>query len=86
MIHHTTGEFWDCYYQLPTEIQELADENYELLKRDPRHPSLHFKPLGRHWSVRVGRQYSALADRQSDGNMVWFWIGHHSEHDLLIRP
>lgn len=84
MKHHTTDEFWELYYALPAEVQELADKNYELLKRDPRHPSLHFKPLGRHWSARVGRQYRALADRQPDGNMVWFWIGHHSEYDKLL--
>ncbi|MGA9378696.1 MAG: hypothetical protein WBV73_08000 [Phormidium sp.] len=43
--HFTTPEFWECYRQLPKEIQELADKKYELLKADPKHPSLHFKQI-----------------------------------------
>jgi antitoxin component HigA of HigAB toxin-antitoxin module len=27
-------------WALPAEIRELADKNYELLKENPRHPSL----------------------------------------------
>jgi hypothetical protein len=61
----------------------LADENYALLKRDPRHPSLHFKKAGRFWSVRVGIHYRAAAV-QEGSEAVWFWIGHHSEYDQLI--
>jgi hypothetical protein len=37
-----------------TDIRELADKNYELLKSNPRHPSLHFKKLADLCSVRVG--------------------------------
>lgn len=85
MNHYTTPEFWQSYYRLPPELQDLADKNFALLKRDPRHPSLHFKSLGRHWSARVGRQYRALADRQANDDMLWFWIGHHREYDAIIR-
>ncbi|MCR9293615.1 MAG: hypothetical protein NXI32_12905 [bacterium] len=56
MNHHATSAFWDCYQRLPASIQQLADKNYELLKRDPEHPSLHFKKVGSYRSVRVGRQ------------------------------
>ncbi|WP_445302120.1 hypothetical protein [Microcoleus sp. LAD1_D3] len=42
MKHLTLPRFWHCYHQLPKEIQALADKNYELLKGDPYHPSLHF--------------------------------------------
>jgi hypothetical protein len=38
--HHASPEFWQSYRSLPTSIQRLADRCYELLKRDPRHPSL----------------------------------------------
>jgi hypothetical protein len=37
--------FWKCYEQLPAEIKELADKNYQLLKENPNHPSLHLKKI-----------------------------------------
>jgi hypothetical protein len=43
--HRANPKFWKFYEQLPNEIQKLADANYKLLKRDPRHPSLHFKKV-----------------------------------------
>ena len=60
MIHHATTAFWECYQQLPAAIQQLADKNYELMKADPEHPSLHFKKVGSYRSVRVGLAYRAL--------------------------
>ena len=42
MKHFTLPRFWQYYQKLPRDIQELADKNYELLKSDPNHPSLHF--------------------------------------------
>lgn len=83
MKHKASPKFWKYYNRLPPEIQRLADESYEHLKRDPRHGSLHFKKVGRYWSVRVGMHYRAVAV-QEDENFVWFWIGHHSEYDKLI--
>lgn len=35
----TTPRFWKLFGELPTEIQDLAVEKYELFKRDPFHPS-----------------------------------------------
>jgi hypothetical protein len=44
---------------------------------------LRFKKVGRMWSARVGIHYRAAA--VEDGpDIVWFWIGHHSEYDRLI--
>ena len=83
MRHLASPKFWAFYERLPAGVRKLADENYELLKCDPRHPSLHFKKVGRLWSVRVGIHYRATAV-EGDGAMVWFWIGHHSEYDRLI--
>jgi hypothetical protein len=83
--HHASARFWQAYDALAPEVQRLADENYELLKRDPRHPSLHFKKVGRFWSVRVGVRHRALAVEQS-GDLIWFWIGRHDEYDRLIGP
>ena len=83
MRHRASPKFWKFYEQLPKEIQELADANYELLKNDPRHPSLHFKKVGRMWSARVGIHYRATAV-EDGSDIVWFWIGNHSEYDRLI--
>ena len=47
MKHPANPKFWQFYAKLSAEIQRLADENYELLKADPRHPSLHLKKVGR---------------------------------------
>ena len=59
--HKTLPEFWRHYRRLPKDIQELADKNFELLKANSRHPSLHFKRIGDLWSARVGLHYRALA-------------------------
>ena len=64
-------------------MQELADRNFELLKADPLHPSLHFKKIGKYRSVRVGLHYRALAIEASEG-LLWFWIGSHSDYDKLL--
>ena len=45
--------FWDAYGKLPERVREVADKNYALLKKNPRHPSLQLKKVGRFWSVRV---------------------------------
>ena len=54
MKHLASPQFWKYYADLPIAIQHLADKNYTLLKENPQHPSLHFKQVGRFWSVRVG--------------------------------
>jgi hypothetical protein len=86
MNHLTLPRFWELYGSLPKEIQKLADKNYQLLKLDPMHPSLHFKKVGKNkqlWSVRVGKSYRALGMDKS-GGIVWFWIGNHAEYDKLL--
>jgi hypothetical protein len=81
--HRASQKFWQFHARLPKDIQSLADEKYQLLKADPRHPSLHFKKVGRFWSVRVGIHYRA-AGVQDGTDVVWFWIGHHSEYERII--
>jgi len=44
---------------LPAEIRELADKNYELLKENPRHPSLQLK--------RIEELYSSLQQERDKG-------------------
>ena len=69
---------------LPENVRALADKNYTLLKENPQHPSLHFKKVGRFWSVRIGLRYRALAVELADG-LLWFWIGSHADYDALIK-
>jgi len=81
--HRASAKFWEFHAQLPEEVQRLADENYQLLKADPHHPSLYFKKVGRMWSVRVGIHYRAVAV-EDGADIVWFWIGRHGEYDRMI--
>ena len=84
MKHRASPRFWRHYRALPDELQHLADRGYQLLLQDPRHPSLHFKRIGRLWSVRVGLHHRALAIER-DGELIWIWIGSHAEYDILLR-
>jgi len=80
--HYATPRFWALYDALPVDVRALADKNYELLKRNPQHPSLHFKRLGKLWSVRVGAHYRALGTEVDQG-ILWIWIGSHAEYDRI---
>jgi len=82
--HYASSRFWARYEALPADVRDLADKNYQLLKNDPRHPSLHFKRIGSVWSVRVGAHYRALGSDVEDG-ILWFWIGTHAEYDRIVR-
>jgi len=79
--HSTASRFWKCYDALPEDVRTLADKNYKLLKSNPRHPSLHFKKVGKVWSARVGINHRAI---EVEGGFLWVWIGLHSEYDKLI--
>ena len=82
-MHRATPRFWRCFERLPESVQRVARQNFQLLRADPRHPSLHFKKVGKLWSVRVGFAHRALA--MADGNdFIWVWIGRHGEYDRLI--
>ena len=82
MIQYAAPSFWRAYHQLPEQVRVLADKQFELLKANPQHPSLHFKRVGRFHSARVGAHYRALAVDASDG-ILWFWIGTHAEYDRI---
>ena len=84
MNHRATARFWACYQALPEEVQRQADRDYQLLRNDSRHPSLHFKKVGSFWSVRVGLHYRALAVEDGD-DIVWVWIGTHADYDQLVK-
>jgi mRNA-degrading endonuclease RelE of RelBE toxin-antitoxin system len=81
--HLASPRFWRHYRNLPEAIRKLADKNFELLKADPHHPSLHLKKIDQLWSVRVGAHYRALG-MDGPNAIVWFWIGSHAEYDKLV--
>lgn len=86
MKHFASARFWRCLEALPADIQALARRNFALLKANPEHPSLHFKPIADRqlYSVRVGLHVRALGVAVPEG-VQWFWIGSHAEYDRLLR-
>ena len=84
MKHYTSSDFWEAYYELPSELRELADKNYELLKTNPRHPSLQLKRIEELWSVRVGLNCRAVGIDAPEG-IQWIWIGSHDDYDRFIK-
>jgi hypothetical protein len=83
MTSSTTKSFRSRYQALSPEVRRLARKNFRLWLRDPYHPSLHFKKVGRYWSARVGSDHRALAIVEGE-RVEWFWIGSHEEYDFLI--
>jgi hypothetical protein len=83
-MHRATSQFWARLAGLPEPIQALAYKSFDLLKQDPKHPSLHFKKVGRFWSARVGLDHRVLAV-EDGSDFIWVWIGNHDEYNRLIR-
>jgi hypothetical protein len=52
--------------------------------QNPLHPSLHLKPVGGFWAVRITDAYRALAVREGN-TFTWVWIGSHDEYERIIR-
>ena len=84
MKHLASPSFWKSHQKLPINLQGLANQKFDLLKTNPRHPSLHLKRAGKYWSARIGIKHRALAVEVED-NWVWFWIGTHAEYDELLK-
>ena len=83
MKHHASKSFWDNFNKLPESVKQVANKNFEQLKKNSNHPSLHFKKIENYVSVRIGIQYRALGINVEDG-ILWFWIGSHSEYDKIF--
>lgn len=83
-MHRTSGRFWDLFANLPEGVQRVARKNFDLLKDDSSHPSLHFKKVGKLWSMRAGINHRALAV-EDGANFIWVWIGPHDEYRRLIK-
>lgn len=83
-MHRSDPAFWRHLEELPASIQQTARRNSDLLKTNPRHPSLRFRNVGRFWSARLGASHRAVAIQDGD-DFIWFWIGGHDEYVRIIR-
>ena len=78
-----TEDFWKLYHGLPPQIRNAAQKALQKFSVNPSHPSLQLERLKsdrRAWSVRVTRNFRAVA-RRYDDDWLWFWIGSHEEFD-----
>jgi len=79
-----TSDFWKLYWALPDNLREAARIAYGKFGQNPAHPSLQLERLRsdpRFWSVRVTRDYRAVAQRFEDDVWIWVWIGSHKDFD-----
>lgn len=79
-----TPDFWRSYYALPAEFRDAARVAYRKFRENPAHASLQLERLRsdrRFWSVRVTREYRAVAQRFEGDLWVWIWIGNHKDFD-----
>lgn len=83
-MHKTTDDFREWFNKLPETIQDQARKQFELLKSNPSYPSLHFKKVGRFWSVRISSYHRALAIKDGE-DYIWVWIGSHDDYERMIR-
>jgi hypothetical protein len=83
-MHRTADRFWRCFGQLPEPVQGISRRKFELLKANPSHPSLHFKKVGKLWSVRASVHHRALAVQDGE-DFIWVWIGTHDEYERIIK-
>jgi hypothetical protein len=82
-----TASFWELYRRLPRQIQAATRKTYQIFRDNPAHPALHLERLKsdpRAWSVRITRDYRAIALRIGN-DWLWFWIGTHKEFDRKFR-
>ena len=83
-MHKATARFWRLFNRFPENLREKAKRNFDLIKKDSLHPSLHFKKVGNFWSARVGISHRALAIKDGQ-DFIWVWIGSHTEYERMIR-
>jgi hypothetical protein len=80
-----TGKFKTMFRVSPEEVQTATRKTYRLWLADPRHTSLHFKPIRSDaWSVRISLDYRAVGFLRG-GDIYWHWIGRHDEYDRFLR-
>ena len=86
MRYETVTAFWSHFGRLPTEARRAAQQAFARWVESPFHPSLHFKCVDKRerlWSLRVSRDYRALA-ADIEGVMTWYWIGSHDDYERML--
>ena len=86
MTSRTTEGFWKRYEALPEAVRRQARAAYRRFQQDPHHPGLQFKQVHESkpiYSIRISRDYRAVGVKE-DAQIVWFWIGSHSDYDSLL--
>lgn len=70
--------------KLPKSLQKKFIKQVSFLKKNPQHPSLHFKKIKDYWSIRIDDNFRALAYNYDDTILI-IWIGSHKDYDKKIR-
>lgn len=73
--------------KLPKRVRLEAREAYKLFNQNQRHRSLRFKKVHNIepiYSARINIDYRAVGI-VDDGEIIWFWIGPHSEYERLLN-
>ncbi len=86
MNSKTTKRFRQMLSKLPSDIRLQAREAYRLFSENSHHPSLRFKKIhGTEsiYSARININYRAVGVVDK-GEIVWFWIGPHTEYEKLL--
>ena len=87
MISHTTQSFRKALSKLPDSVRSQAKVAYRQFLEDPYYPSLQFKCIHATdpvYSARINIDYRAVGIL-NNSEIVWFWIGPHSEYDKLLK-
>jgi hypothetical protein len=77
----TSGNFTGPCLTISETPLALLTKNFLIV---PAHPSLQLERLrsdARFWSVRVTRDYRAVAQRFEGNVWVWVWIGIHKDFE-----
>lgn len=81
-----TKEFRELFAKLPYDVQKQAFAAYRIFKKNPYHPSLHFKCVNKDkswYSVRINKSYRAVGTWKGD-TIFWYFIGTHADYDHLL--
>ena len=72
-MHRTTDQLWERYQALPEAVRNAADKSFQLLKENPRHPSLQptFRAsLTMHSGLFVSSDIDRFAQRTGEVEIV----------------
>lgn len=87
MKSQATLKFWKLYEKLPRKVQRQAQKTYQMWKKNPRHPSVHFKRVDNEepiYSARISESYRVVGILDGD-TVIWYWIGSHDNYELLLK-